>query len=97
MKLLYVYILECSDGSYYTGITNNLTRRLEEHQSGRNPDSYTCSRRPVELAFYAEFTDFYFAIDKEKQIKRWSSAKKKALIEGRFDDLVNLAKKRFTK
>jgi putative endonuclease len=51
MKLLYVYILECSDGSYYTGITNNLTRRLEQHQSGKNPDSYTFARRPVEMVF----------------------------------------------
>ncbi len=95
MKRLYVYILECSDGSYYTGITNNLTRRLDEHQLGRNPGSYTFLLRPVELVFYAEFSDFYAAIDKEKQIKRWSRAKKKALIEGRFDDLVNLAKKKF--
>lgn len=95
MRLLYVYILECSDDSYYTGITNNLTRRLEQHQSGKNPDSYTFSRRPVKMVFYAEFSDFYYAIDKEKQIKRWSRAKKKALIEGRFDDLVNLAKKQF--
>lgn len=95
MKLLYVYILECSDGSYYTGITNNSSRRLNEHQFGRNPNSYTFSRRPVEMVFYAEFSDFYMVIDKEKQIKRWSKAKKKALIEGRFDDLVNLAKKQF--
>ena len=95
MKLLFVYILECSDGTYYTGLTNNIERRLNQHQSGVKPDSYTFSRRPVDLVFYAEFTDFYMAIDKEKQIKRWSSAKKKALIEGRFDDLVNLAKKKF--
>jgi putative endonuclease len=95
MKLLFVYILECSDGTYYTGLTNNIERRLNQHQSGVKPDSYTFSRRPVDLVFYAEFTDFYMAIDKEKQIKRWGSAKKKALIEGRFDDLVNLAKKKF--
>ena len=95
MKRLYVYILECSDGTYYTGITNNIQRRLDEHQSGRNAGSYTFSRRPVEMVFYAEFTDFYFAIDKEKQIKRWSSAKKKALIDGKYNDLVNLAKKKF--
>ncbi|MNU64280.1 hypothetical protein D3C71_535520 [compost metagenome] len=68
---------------------------MNEHQFGRNPDSYTFLRRPVELVFHAEFSDFYAAIDKEKQIKRWSKAKKRALIEGRFDDLVNLAKKQF--
>lgn len=95
MKLLFVYILECADGSYYTGITNNLERRLMEHQSGKNPEAYTFSRRPVELKYYAEFTDFYLAIDKEKQIKRWSNAKKKALIEGNFERLVLLSKKKF--
>jgi len=95
MKILYVYILECSDGTYYTGVTNNIERRLVQHQSGFHPDSYVFSRRPVELVFYAEFTDFYFAISKEKQIKKWSKAKKKALIDGRFDDLVNLARKKF--
>ena len=95
MKLLYVYILECSDGTYYTGLTNNLTRRFNEHQFGRTEGSYTFSRRPVELVFYAEFTDYYMAIDKEKQIKRWSSAKKKALINGEYDNLVDLARKKF--
>lgn len=95
MKLLYIYILECADGTYYTGITNNIDRRFNEHCSGYNPGSYTFSRRPLELVFYAEFTDFYAAIDKEKQVKRWSSAKKKALIEGKYNDLINLAKKKF--
>lgn len=98
MKLSYVYILECSDGSYYTGVTSNLKTRLEKHYSGfYGSKSYTHSRRPVNLVFYAEFTNINIAIEKEKQIKKWSKAKKKALIEGRFDDLVNLAKKSFTK
>lgn len=95
MKLLFVYILECDDGTYYTGITNNLERRLNEHESGKNPEAYTFSRRPVTLKFCAEFTDFYLAIDREKQIKRWSNAKKKALIEGKFDLLRSLSKKKF--
>jgi putative endonuclease len=95
MKLLFVYILECADRTYYTGITNNLDRRIKEHETGKNPEAYTFSRRPVALKFYAEFTDFYLAIDKEKQIKRWSNAKKKALIEGKFDLLRNLSKKKF--
>ena len=95
MKLSYVYILECSDGTYYTGVTSNLTLRLEKHFSGFYKDSYTYKRRPVSLFFYAEFTDINIAFQKEKQIKNWSKAKKEALIEGRDEDLPNLAKKKF--
>ena len=95
MKIYYVYILKCSDGTYYTGFTSNLEKRLIEHQMGKYKDSYTSTRRPVELAFYAEFTDPNIAIDTEKQIKKWSKAKKEALIHGEFDKLPNLAKKKF--
>jgi putative endonuclease len=95
MQLSYLYIVKCSDGTYYTGVTSNLSKRLEEHESGKYKDSYTYKRRPVELVFYAEFTDINLAIVKEKQIKKWSKAKKEALIEDRFDDLPNLAKKKF--
>ena len=95
MKTYYVYILECSDQTLYVGVTNNLKRRLKEHKTVRNPNAYTASRLPVELKFYAEFTNILVAIAKEKQIKRWSRAKKQALIEGKFDALSNLAKKRF--
>lgn len=95
MKISYLYILECSDGSYYTGMTANLEKRIEEHESGKNKDSYTYSRRPVKLVFYTDFTDIKLAIEYEKQIKKWSRAKKKALIEERYDDLINLAKKKF--
>ena len=70
---------------------------MEKHQSGRYRDSYTHSRRPVELVFYATFTEVEMAIATEKQIKKWSRAKKKALIEGAYDELVNLAKKKFDK
>jgi len=97
MKISYLYILECSDGSYYTGMTANLEKRMEEHESGKNKDSYTYSRRPVKLVFYTDFTDIKLAIEYEKQIKKWSRAKKKALIEERYDDLINLAKKKFKK
>lgn len=95
MKLSFVYILKCSDCTYYTGITSNLEKRFEEHVSGKDPHSYTFKKRPVELVFYAEFTDINLAIEKEKQIKSWSRAKKEALIDGRYDDLPNLAKKKF--
>ena len=95
MKLSYVYILKCSDATYYTGVTSNLNKRVLEHISGRHKDSYTYSRRPLSLVYYAEFTDINLAILSEKQIKKWSRAKKEALINNEFEKLPNLAKKRF--
>ena len=97
MKQSYVYILKCADGTYYTGVTSNLKKRFYEHNTGIHPDSYTFKRRPLKLVFYCEFTDINLAIEKEKQIKKWSKAKKEALINGEYDALVNLAKKRFEK
>jgi putative endonuclease len=95
MKTYYVYILKCADKSYYTGITSNLEERIFEHQQGKYAESYTHNRRPVELVFYAEFSNVGFAIDTEKKIKKWSKAKKEALINNDFDKLPNLAKKKF--
>ncbi|MBN2173085.1 MAG: GIY-YIG nuclease family protein [Bacteroidales bacterium] len=69
--VLYVYILECSDGSFYTGITNNLERRVAEHNDGDNPKSYTFTRRPLKLVYYEDHSDPYFAHDRERQIKGW--------------------------
>ena len=66
MKQSYVYILKCLDGSYYTGVTSNLESRMFKHNSGFYPESYTSSRRPLELVFYCDFTDINLAIDKEK-------------------------------
>jgi len=95
MKQSYVYILKCSDNTYYTGITSNLKNRITQHQSGFYKESYTYKRRPVELVFYAEFTTIEIAIEKEKQIKNWSKAKKEALINSEYENLPNLAKKKF--
>ena len=95
MKLYFVYILKCSDNTHYTGITSNLDKRLIEHKSGKHQDSYTYKRRPIELVFYATFTAINLAIQSEKQIKKWSKAKKEALINGEFEKLQNLAKKKF--
>ncbi|NRR91986.1 GIY-YIG nuclease family protein [Winogradskyella undariae] len=97
MKQSYVYVLKCSDNSYYTGITSNLTKRVEEHKTGKHKDSYTYKRRPLSLVYYAEFTDINLAIQTEKQIKKWSRVKKEALISGDFEKLPNLAKKNFDK
>ena len=79
MKQSYVYILVCSDNSYYTGVTSNLTQRLFQHETGFYPDCYTVNKRPVALVYYCEFTDINFAIDIEKKIKKWSRAKKRGL------------------
>ncbi|MEZ4722563.1 MAG: GIY-YIG nuclease family protein [Flavobacteriales bacterium] len=91
---MYVYILKCSDGSYYTGVTNDMERRLNEHESRLNPDSYTASRLPLTLAFVERVSDPNQAIAIEKQIKGWSRKKKEALINGDFDLLVELSKRR---
>ena len=91
MKLYYVYILKCSDGLTYTGITNNISRRLEEHQKGLNRTCFTYKRRPVELIFCQEFNDVKQAIYFEKKIKKWSGKKKLALANGDYDLLKLLA------
>ena len=57
MKIYYVYIVKCSDNTYYIGVTNDLERRVNEHNDGLNPESYTYTRKPVELVFNCEFND----------------------------------------
>ena len=80
MKFYYVYVLECSDGSYYTGLTNNLEERLAQHQSGYVVRCYTFKRRPLKLVYSLQMNDVNQAIALEKQIKGWSRKKKKAFI-----------------
>jgi len=91
MKNFYVYILECSDGIYYTGLTADIERRLNEHQSGINPDSYTYKRRPVKLVFYTMIQGYEQASCFEKKLKDWSRAKKKALIDENWEKLKDAA------
>jgi len=95
MKIYFVYILQCADNTYYTGVTSNLSQRIFQHQSGHYPNSYTAKRRPIELKYYCEFTNVWKAIGFEKQLKKWSKAKKIALINGKFDLLPKLAQKKF--
>lgn len=94
MKIYYVYIVKCSDNSYYTGLTNDVERRVNEHNSGLNPESYTHIRRPVELVFCYEFNDVNQAIIFEKQIKGWSRKKKEAIINDNWNLLPELSKNR---
>jgi putative endonuclease len=90
----YMYILQCSDGTYYTGSTKNLTRRLTQHESGLGAN-YTSKRLPLELVYFEEFHQVHVAFYREKQVQGWSHAKKKALVEGSIKDLKKLGKKKF--
>jgi len=92
MKRYYVYILQCSDGSYYTGVTNNAELRIYEHQEGLIAGCYTHKRRPVLLMHVEEYPDIIEAISREKQIKGWSRKKKEALITGNYERLVEVSK-----
>ncbi|MEZ5009551.1 MAG: GIY-YIG nuclease family protein [Chitinophagales bacterium] len=91
LKIYYVYILKCSDNSYYTGVTNDIDRRLIEHQTGINPKAYTHNRRPVELVFHYQFNDINQAIAFEKQVKGWNRKKKEALINDKWELLPSLS------
>lgn len=94
---MYVYILECSDGSYYTGVTNNIERRLWEHQNAEDAESYTATRLPVSLKYCGEYYSSKNAIAFEKQIKGWSRKKKEALFgqQENWELMAKLAKKNF--
>ncbi|MBV9719998.1 MAG: GIY-YIG nuclease family protein [Candidatus Eremiobacteraeota bacterium] len=81
MKNYFVYMLLCSDDSFYVGITNDADARVVQHNLGTNPRSYTYTRRPVKLVHVSLFYDVNNAIRWEKQLKGWSRAKKSALIK----------------
>ncbi len=89
----FVYILRCSDGSYYVGSTReSLEARVAEHNNGLH-GGYTMSRRPVELAWSQEFDRITDAIAAERKLKGWSRAKKEALIASDLDLLHQLSKR----
>ena len=87
----WMYILECADGSYYTGSTKNLELRLAQHQAGEGAN-HTKKRLPVELVYFEEFKRIDEAFYREKQVQGWSRKKKEALIKGEFDKLSDLSK-----
>ncbi|MCU1421572.1 MAG: Excinuclease subunit domain protein [Microbacteriaceae bacterium] len=88
----WVYMLKCSDESYYTGSTLDLARRLVEHDLGEGAN-FTRSRRPVTLVFAEEFDRIEEAFAREKQLQGWSRAKKEALIAGRWAELQLLSQR----
>ena len=86
-----VYILRCADGSYYVGHTDDLEKRVAEHERG-SITVYTRKRRPLLLVLSAEFYTREEAKERERHIKGWSRAKKEALINGNWERLQRLAR-----
>jgi putative endonuclease len=84
-------MLLCADDSFYTGMTNWLARRLEEHDAGINDTSFTFGRRPLKLVYSEMHQYVNNAIAREKQIKKWSRAKKIALMKGDINSLKKLS------
>ena len=85
-----MYILECSDGTFYTGSTIELKYRFEQHQIGEGAN-YTKKRLPVKLLYYEEYDRIDEAFYREKQVQGWSRKKKLALINGEYEKLPKLA------
>ncbi|MEH1947942.1 MAG: GIY-YIG nuclease family protein [Nostoc sp.] len=88
--MAYMYILECADGSYYTGSTTDLERRLWQHQQGEGAN-HTAKQLPVKLVFCEYYQCVVDAFEREKQVQGWSRKKKQALISGDTNLLHNLA------
>jgi putative endonuclease len=87
----WVYNLRCANGSYYTGHTDNLEKRVAEHQMGKLP-GYTLSRRPVALVYSEAFTTREEVLACERRIKGWSRKKKEAMMRGDWAEVARLAK-----
>jgi len=86
----YMYILECSDGTYYTGSAKDIESRLEQHQNGIGV-KYTARRLPVKLLYFEEYQRIDEAFYREKQVQGWSRKKKEALINEKSKDLPKLS------
>ena len=86
----YVYILKCLDDSYYTGITNDVSHRFKKHCDGKGA-GYTNRNSPVKVVYEEEYESKSSAMRRENQLKRWSRAKKVALIQGDFNKLRQLS------
>ena len=90
MKKGWMYILLCADSSYYTGSTNNLELRMQQHLNGEGAD-HTRRHLPVELVYYEEYQLVTEAFYREKQVQGWSRAKKEALMKGQYNLIPKLA------
>ena len=93
MSPFHVYILRCADNSLYVGSTADLESRVDVHNSGRGP-SHTANRRPVTLVYFKSLPTLSTARTREIQIKKWTRAKKQALIAGDEASLHDLSRRR---
>jgi putative endonuclease len=91
----FVYIVKCTDGSYYTGVTNDVEIRLQQHNEGYYPRCYTYRRRPVVLVYWQRFQFIEDAISWEKQVKGWNRRKKEALLTEDWTEIQRLASIRY--
>ncbi len=89
-NMAWVYMLKCSDGSFYVGSTKNLDGRMEQHASGKGVKC-TATRLPITLIWACETERVDEAYGLEKQIQGWSRAKRLAVVDGRFEDLRGLS------
>lgn len=79
----YLYILRCADNSFYCGQTNNLERRIHEHNFDKNKSAkYLRAKKPVKLVYSEEYSTLQEAMRREWQVKKWLRSKKEALIKG---------------
>ena len=90
----WVYMLRCADGSFYVGSTRDLELRVAQHNSNDEGAAYTRRRRPVELVWAAECEHIGEAFALEKQIQGWSRRKRQALIDGDYDSIIQLSRRR---
>ena len=90
MKPFYVYILQCNDGSYYTGHTDDIEKRIAEHLNVEHK-GYTSTRLPIKLVYLQEFQTRHEAITAERQIQGWSRKKKEALMRNDWKELQKLS------
>lgn len=95
MQQYFTYLLRFEDGSYYTGVTNNIHMRIHEHRTCFHPDSYVSRKGTFDVVRIETFKWVLDAIRREKQIQSWSKAKKDALVLGDENALFYLSKKRF--
>ena len=92
MKPFFMYMLECSDGSYYIGHTDDIEKRISEHEQGQ-VSGYTKTRLPIKVVYVQDFMTRDEAINAEQQIKGWSRKKKEALITSDWETIKKLSNK----